>query len=732
MISRRRFLSTTSMVAGSLGLKLTGAGEAEAESLSHATPGMGEPGAKQDENRITLSTGLLEIVYYRRTGKMDIHWRDGHKLLGIVSGADMADGRRLRSTHYPNHQLDLMEGQRQGERGERKFAIRSSGAGLPEIVQHIWLRNKESFFSMQVELDHKASVIGTRHFDVVLIEQDHPVWIGKSAALRLLRVPFDNDMWVRYESMQVDAMTSGEKYSSSAVTAIYDDASRQALVIGAITHDVWKTAIDVQGSKNRLTRFAVYGGISSPTGTRSDTHDTVPHGVVQGARVFSPRVFVGSFADWRDGMEAYGKANAELQPALIWPEGAPMGWNSWAAYGKRIDYARYLGSAAYIRDVLAPRGFERKDVDYINFDAFWSNLSAVKLDDAVGVIKGMYERDEVKVKPGIYWAPFAYFSDDLDAYVEGTDMKYRYRDILLKAPDGSFMPKLDNGRPIDPSHPGAQLRISLYLREFLKQGFTYLKLDFLSHGALEGKHFNPAIQTGIEAYNFGMEQIVRENGGRMFLSLSISPIFPSGYGHSRRISCDTFGRISGKGSTEYMLNSLTYGWWTSGNLYIVDPDCIPLGVKARHGARNITEGESRFLSTIISGGMILDGSPLASDPQARAFAKAIYDNANLFAVASEGKVFRPVEGSTGDEAAKAFVRPSGHGYYLAIFNYQYEKPQTVQLPLDRIVSGWGHASRVAVKDVATGKMLAPARGSLTIRLAPAESKLLELRSEAFH
>jgi hypothetical protein len=113
------------------------------------------------------------------------------------------------------------------------------------------------------------------------------------------------------------------------------------------------------------------------------------------------------------------------------------------------------------------------------------------------------------------------------------------------------------------------------------------------------------VQTGIQAYNIGMKQIVDEAGGQMFLSLSIAPLFPSGYGHARRLSCDTKGHINGnEQSTEYMLNALTYGWWTNKRLYILDPDHVVLGEQGDLGARNVKEGDSRLLSAVISGGML--------------------------------------------------------------------------------------------------------------------------------
>jgi alpha-galactosidase len=726
VISRRRFLSASSMATVSLGLNLADGPIAHAQSSIQAE-GAADSIATQEQQHITLRNNLLDIIYDRRSGKLDIRWQDGHAMLDITSGVQLTDDRHVSTPDYAEHHLERVDTSAGVTRGRHKYTIRSTGHGLPVLRQHIWLHDKKPWIAIEVELDQQASLIGTRHFDAVLITQPGAIYIGKDAALRVLRVPFDNDMWVRYDSMPVETMTSGQTYSSSAVTAFYDNATRQALVVGAITHDVWKTAIDVHATNNQITSIDVYGGISSPTGVRTDTHDTVPHGLVRGKSVCSPRIFIGSFADWRDGLEAYGQANAEIQPPLVWAAGAPMGWNSWAAYAGEINYNRYLGSAAYIRDVLLPQGFGRDQVVYMNFDAFWWNLDTVQLVDTETIVEGMRGADGMHFKPGIYWAPFSYWFENLDAYVEGTDMQYRYRDILLKTPDGSLLPKVDGGRPVDPSHPGSKARISSYMREFKRLGFTYLKIDFLSHGAMEGRHYDPAIRTGIEAYNQGMRQIVQENGGQMFLSLSIAPIFPSGYGHSRRLSCDTKGQISGREqSTEYMLNSLTYGWWTAGNLYIADPDHVVLGVKADHGARTIMEGKSRLLSAIVSGGMILDSSRLADDPQGRDFAKAVYSSPGLFAVASEGKAFRPVEGNTGDSAAAAFMRLSAHGHYLAVFNYDDKQSQTIRVPLERIAPELGGAVPVAVRDIASGKALAFIHGSVSITLAPAESKLVEL------
>jgi hypothetical protein len=143
----------------------------------------------------------------------------------------------------------------------------------------------------------------------------------------------------------------------------------------------------------------------------------------------------------------------------------------------------------------------------------------------------------------------------------------------------------------------------------------------------------------------------------------------------------------------------------------------------------VTEGKSRLLSAIISGGMILDSSRLADDPQAQQFAQEVYSNRNLFAVANEQKVFRPIEGYSGDRAASVFVRPFAGGIYLAAFNYDDKQPQTITIPLERIDPALAAASSVRVCDVATGEALPAVHGAVSIRLMPAESKLIALRRQ---
>ena len=228
-----------------------------------------------------------------------------------------------------------------------------------------------------------------------------------------------------------------------------------------------------------------------------------------------------------------------------------------------------------------------------------------------------------------------------------------------------------------------------------------------------------------------MQSIVDQVAGQMFLSLSLAPIFPGGYGHSRRISCDTMGHVSvepgvyPQQSTEYMLNSLTYGWWTSPSLYIADADQIPLGNGASiHGARTVNEARSRLLSAVIAGGPILDSSDYLDDPMARELAPQVYTNLNINALAG-GRPFRPIEGNTGDHSADAFVREEQEAYYLAVFNFDFDAGTLKQLSLERVAKALA-GSAVDVTNVWSNKSLGRSVGTLHISLGPAESRLLRL------
>jgi alpha-galactosidase len=180
---------------------------------------------KSNTQDISIVNAHVHVQYHRRAGTMDISWSDGHRLLGIVSSATLADGRKLSTDQYPDHNLQASEADSAVGHG-REYIIRSSGNGLQALSKHILLYDDRPWLTLQAELGSEGSRIGTRHFDPLVIFRDDPVRIGPAAVLRVLHVPFDNDMWFRFASIPVSTMKDDEVSSGEQVTAIYDNAGR--------------------------------------------------------------------------------------------------------------------------------------------------------------------------------------------------------------------------------------------------------------------------------------------------------------------------------------------------------------------------------------------------------------------------------------------------------------------------------------------------------------------------
>jgi hypothetical protein len=671
---------------------------------------------ERDAQRVRVGTAYFELTCHLKTGLWDAQWLSGSNFRPAIRGADcavkLADGTPLAASDYTHHTCTASDVTRFKDAfgSGTQAVITHSAPGKPELRQIFRIYPDRPYFLVRLEISSEQPAATN---DIAPIAIDGTKMAGAAVDLgvgekpRTLSVPYDNDAFVRYSS---DYPTS-----SYEVTAVYDNADRHGFVLGSVTHDLWKTGIAMGGfAPHLLASLRIYGGA---TGT--GTQDTQPHGMVQGKIIASPMIFVGYFSDWRDGMEAYGRANAKVSPSLAWSGSAPVGWNSWAAYMTSVSSANYLNAADFVKDSLEPTAPNVWKDAFINLDSFWDNLSDSQIAAAVRHVHANRQR------AGIYWTPFVYWGNNLSQKVEGTDGRYTYGDIVMKDAAGKPLPKLDGGLPLDPTHPGTLERIDWECSRFVAWGFDFVKLDFLTHGALECAHFNPRITTGTAAYNMGMARIDADLspariGRPFFISLSIAPLFPAGYGHSRRISCDTFGAIS---NSEYMLNSLTYGWWEGGTIYAFNDGDHAVLYQA-HGQSVTTENEglSRLNANVVAGSPILDSDDLL-DPKAQARVKRLLGNPEVMALAKEGKTFRPVEGDTGQHASDTFVRDdrASGKFYIAVFNYSPTAAVTKNIDLSRL--GLKSSTHYKVYNLWT-KQTSQAEGSLSLTLEPAESALL--------
>jgi hypothetical protein len=634
---------------------------------------------------LEMTNANVRLEYDLSTGRANFYWQNALKVAGFYSGVGLQT--YITGTIYSNRTWTATS---------NEVDITLTGSGLPTMKQ-VFILDQDNSLLTRVEV--YGTGLQSRWMGPLVMDTVGGVDIGSYNDDRALIVPFDNDSF----SFSYDAMPINNTNGSYEVSAFYDNTTRNGLVVGSVTHDTWKTGVYFQGANNRLDVLNVYGGVTS-----TDTRDVLPHGLVARNPVVSPTVFVGFGPDWRTVLEAYGEANGAMAPKLAWTGGVPFGWNSWYAYGNGVSYSNATAASSFIKNNLQPNQFNNQGVVYINLDSYWSNLSDAQLQQFANSCHSNGQ------KAGIYWTPFVYWGTAAQGSNSSmTGASYRWSDAYLRTPEGLVQTN-DGGIAIDPTHPGTRQMMHYYMGYFQSRGFDYLKLDFLSHGAVEGVHYDTNVMTGIQAYNQGMQYLLALNDCGMFLNESIAPIFPYQYAHSRRIACDTSTTIS---DTAFELGSVSYGWWISGRLYqFSDPDIM----KFAGGTAN--ENQSRLISCAISGTVFLNGDDLAS-AGGQALALACLTNGGINEVARAGVGFRPVEGNTGTNATDMFVRQDGSTWYVAVFNYTSSSVMK-SLSLSRL----GITGRYVALDLWNGAISAVSGTTWYVSLGARQAKLFRLGS----
>ena len=461
-----------------------------------------------------------------------------------------------------------------------------------------------------------------------------------------LFVPYDNDAWVRY-SVKKFGQESNESYE---IGGLFDAVSRRGLVVGSVDHDNWKSAIKYKTEGvNRVVGLQLYSGVTS-----SFTRDVRSHGVIKGTSVSSARFYVALTSDWRDGVEAIADATAKLWPNETKPGPRPFGWNSGGDLQTKINFDNANEVVEFFAENLA-RSFHGADSTVvIDLDAFWD--FGFKPEQHREFVKQCKSHG---FKAGIYYCPFTDWGNNQEVVVAEAP-GYKMGDLYLRH-DGVPI-EFDGAPALDPTHPGTKARIERQLKEFIDWGYEYVKIDFMAHGAYESDHhYDPDVTTGTQAFNRGMSFIDSIAGDKLWINLSIAPLFPARYAQSRRIGCDAWNNI---GSTEYTLNALTYGWWLDHMYYFNDADHIVF--------KEVSEGENRarLTSSAITGVYFLgDNFSSSGEESVKERARMMACNDEINDMARKTKSFRPVRPGRDEKASNIFEGTAPGYRWVALFNY---------------------------------------------------------------
>lgn len=626
---------------------------------------------------IVIENGSWRLTYTEQARSFKLNYRkpDGSYRPVIISSKpeatyDNAEGKTSTVSSSSFAEVEYTSADIEDEQGHgtcHSFVFRNADNGDNiTMCQKFRFYTEHSYIVTNLTIE-SSQQIQSNYLAPISTSAEYTMFVNNSNN-RMLKVPFDNDGFGRYHKYKIDtSMTSYE------VSAIYEGESRNGLVLGSVDHDHWKSAVKVSGSSNgKIKSLCLFSGVSD-----TETRDEIPHGKLSGTEISSARMFIGFYEDWRTGMEEYARANTFIVPKHdTWTAGTPFGWQSWGVLAEKNSYATDIEISDYYHEVLQPAGFCNSQGNVIfSLDASdgmnqTEHLNFIKHANANGQMVGGYS------------TPFALWwqESELDNYIyTGADgTKYTMRDVVLHVDGKPY--KYDGAFCRDPTHPSTKSDINNFLRSMATYGYKYVKVDFTNCGIVQAdSYYNKNVKTAVEAYNEGMSYFIKQaDKYGIFVALSIAPLFPYQYGNSRRIACDTWGRID---QTEYSMNAISGGWWTDGLYQYNDPDHLVLVGKGDQLWASEGENRARYTNGAITGMMLVadnyslsDMSGRGSAELSRMRAEKIMMNKDINEMADLGRSFKPVYGykeynGNANGAESFFMHHTDKYLYVAVINY---------------------------------------------------------------
>ncbi len=678
---------------------------------------------------VIVKHGNLQICYTEVAKSFDVKYKGKDKnpvtlLCGSVPEATYSLGRgetrQVNATQFAvsdYRKYKVSDNVGQGVCHEFVFSAPANGDAV-QLRQSFYAYEGTDYVLTRLALTGEDDGMASNYLAPVMVKEGYDLF-APAGTNRVLCVPFDNDRFVRYHKNRLDG-----KMTSYEVSALYEGESRFGLVLGSVEHNRWKSAVEVEASGDgRIERLKVFSGVSD-----DNTRDVLPHGKVKGTSVASALMFIGAYTDWRDGMEVYARANTKVQPMRhTWTRGAPFGWQSWGVMAGKNSYDVDVAVSDYFRDTLQPGGFcNDRGWNIMSIDA-WDNMSHDQRREFTAKVEANGQI------PGSYVTPFCLWwnEDMLNRRVPGS--RFTGWDCVLRVKGKPY--KLDGAYCLDPTHPGTKEMMRHEVQMKKTEGFRYLKVDFTSNGMVQAdSYYNKNVTTAVEAYNEGFSWFLQQvdEGEPMFIALSIAPIFPYQYGNSRRIACDTWGKI---GQSEYSMNSVCGGWWTNEFYQYNDPDHLVL---VGNDQEKETEGENRArLTNGMSSGMVLvsdnfsleDKSGCGDAVLSRQRARKFLMNEDVNELGRFGRSARPVFGyreynGKADAAESCVMLDTEKYLYVSVINYG-ENTLTGTIPFERL--GIAATGFTAVKELWSGETVKTSADKLDYSVPAKDAKIFRFQ-----
>ena len=185
-----------------------------------------------------FSTDVWNITYDDQQGGIALTYKSKNICNGMYASYQW-EGKEIKTSDYARHKIST------GKVSD-SFGKGHIYKELPKLTQYFYLYPGKEYILTDFTVEAKEEIRSGR---MAPVNVDSISGFLQAGDNRALFVPFDNDKWIRYQShpLGFDTLVSYE------VTAIFNNESRNGLVVGSVEHDNWKTGISIgKGDRDNI------------------------------------------------------------------------------------------------------------------------------------------------------------------------------------------------------------------------------------------------------------------------------------------------------------------------------------------------------------------------------------------------------------------------------------------------------------------------------------------------
>jgi alpha-galactosidase len=696
-----------------------------------------------------IENAQLVIEANQKAGTYTILSKD-HPHVGITAAvAAQVNHRWLRSSDYPQHEIQSSPSTGDGNAGSQLTITYSGLSGQPDLVCTLRLRPQSAFAEIEVQVrNNTGAQVAVQSIRSLETQGSMLMLDGPASADRVLSDSFSEDR----PNMVINDLaqsTEGTEGMHRAVGSqlIYNRQSKQSLFLGALTSEKWLTVLrlHVDAKQGAITAYEVDSTGTTELAKKNSLRESPEEDRVElslplepGQSLASERLVASFSSDYHAQLESYGEAIRHSHPARV-SAPAPIGWWSWTAFYFGLTEGPALTNAEFLAAHLKDDGYNFFHIDEGYQFARGDYTSAVANKFPHGMKKLEEKVQGLGLTPGIWTAPFevaersAVYVNHKDWLVHNAKGQPIHAGWVTERPDTAK--NLDQLYVLDTTNPAAQQ----YLRETYSTltrdwGIRYIKLDFMDDTAIEGYYYRPHT-TALEAQRMGL-QVIRDTVGEgVLLDKDGSPMLnPVGLVDTGRISCDTGHSFE---ASRDAAPGIAARYYMNRNFFVADPDAFSVSQRALAGEHDhggpkpltLEQAQVAIALAAVSGGMFEIGDDLPT-LFLSADRMALVQNRDLLNMVRNGRSATPLDlmsYTPEDEMPSVFLlRESKRQSILAVFNWT-EKERKHDFRFSDLLSDTGVAAHNIVSDVfGSGAVIAENSASISLNVPPHSVRMVKI------